>query len=84
MLYIGTLILADDDGRLRADPRFLKGQIFSYDEKITSTEVEGWLQNLASFGQISLYDHDGVRGLLHPKWGLAYGMVHTILPKSRQ
>jgi len=68
MLYIGTLILADDDGRLRADPRFLKGQIFSYDEKITSTEVEGWLQDLASFGQISLYDHDGVRVLLHPKW----------------
>lgn len=67
-LYVGTMVLADDDGRLRADPRSLRGQIFSYDESITSTDVESWLQKLSEAGQIELYERDGVKVLRHPKW----------------
>lgn len=67
-LYIGTLVLADDDGRLRADPRFLKGQLFSYDEDITSAQVDKWLTQLEAVGQISIYEEKGVRVLTHPKW----------------
>lgn len=67
-MYIGMLVLADDDGRLRADPRYLKGQFFSYDEKITSTEVEKWLEMLEEIGQVSIYERDGVKILRHPKW----------------
>lgn len=67
-LYIGTLVLADDDGRLRADSRYLRGQIFSFDEGITSANVETWLSNLHEAGQIDIYEADGVKVLLHPKW----------------
>lgn len=68
LLYIGTIVLADDDGKLRADPRYLKGQVFPYDEKITSLEVENWLKNLADVGQILLYERDGIQILKHPNW----------------
>lgn len=67
-LYIGTLVLADDEGRLRADPRFLKGQFFAYDENISSEQVEKWLEKLTEVGQIDTYDRDGVRVLRHPNW----------------
>lgn len=67
-LYIGTLVLADDDGRLRADARYLKGQLFGYDETITSAEVENWLLKLSEVGQIDIYERDGVRILRHPNW----------------
>lgn len=67
-LYIGTLVLADDGGKLRADARYLRGQIFSFDEKITSNQVEEWLKLLSDVGQIVLYRTGGVRVLKHPKW----------------
>lgn len=75
-LYIGAIVLADDDGRLRADPRSLRGQIFSYDESITSSDVESWLLKLVEAGQIELYERDGVKVLRHPKWD-SYQKIRT-------
>ena len=67
-LYIGMLVLADDDGRLNADPRFLKGQIFSYDDDIAVTEVERLRNELYEIELIELYQVDGVTYAQHPKW----------------
>lgn len=68
LLYIGTIVLADDDGKVRADPRYLKGQVFPYDENISSTDVEKWLESLRDIGQVLLYERDGLKVLKHQNW----------------
>ena len=36
-LYLGLWNLADEHSRLRGDPRYIKGQLFPYDDDITAT-----------------------------------------------
>lgn len=67
-LYIGTIVLADDDGKVRADPRYLRGRLFSFDEKITSNEVKKWTDQLSEIGQILLYQVGEEHFLKHPNW----------------
>lgn len=67
-LYIGMIVLADDDGRLNGDPRFLKGQVFSYDEQITSEMVKEWRDKLAKLEQIKLYESENNEYISHPNW----------------
>jgi len=67
-LYIGTIVLADDDGKLRADHRYIRGRLFSFDENITSEMVKKWLDQLAEIGQIILYEVNGDQILKHPNW----------------
>jgi hypothetical protein len=42
ILFIGMFSLADDEGRLRANPGYLKKTIFGYDMDITPTNVAEW------------------------------------------
>jgi hypothetical protein len=67
-LYVAMIVLSDDDGRLNGDPRYLKGQVFSYDESITSDMVKGWRDALAEHDQIELYKHDNNEYISHPNW----------------
>jgi len=67
-LYVGTIVLADDDGRLNGDPRYLKGQVFSYDEDITIDDVNTLLKALYEADLIELYEVDGTQYIQHPKW----------------
>lgn len=67
-LYVGMLVLADDDGRLNADPRYVKGAVFSYDEEITAKDVEHMLGDLHAAGVLELYEVEGARYAEHPKW----------------
>lgn len=67
-LFIGTILLADDNGRLNGDPRYLRGQIFSYDQEITVEEVEKMIEELVNSTVIHSYEVDGSRYLHHPKW----------------
>ncbi len=69
-LYIGTIVLADDDGRLSGDARYLRGQIFSYDESITLVDVSKWLSELQIIGIILLYQIGGTSFIQHPNWGI--------------
>lgn len=73
LLYIGMVDFADDEGRMRADPRYLKAHIFPYDdikiEKIKelrdklATPLPGQDESL-----IVLYDVQGNEYLYHPNW----------------
>lgn len=45
LLLIGLLNLADDEGVLKANPAFIKGQILPYDE-IDISEIKAWLTSL--------------------------------------
>ena len=67
-LYVGTILLADDDGRLNGDPRYLKGQVFSYDEDVTVEDVDNLLQALYQAELIELYEVEGTQYIQHPKW----------------
>ena len=60
-LYVGMLVLADDDGRLTADPRYLKGQIFSYDDDVDAARVEELLTALNDKKVVELDEAEWVK-----------------------
>lgn len=66
--FKGLIVHADDDGRLRANPKHLKALIFPFDEMLRAETVRDWLQKLDASGLISLYAVDGKEYLYHPNW----------------
>lgn len=67
-LYKGMIMHADDEGRMKASPIFLKAVIFPFDEVIRVDTVKRWRDNLASIGVIKLYAAGGKEYLVHPNW----------------
>ena len=63
-LYIGMWPFADDEGRIPADPRLLKSQVFPYDDKVTVTKVRKLVGELAATGKVYPYTVAGVDYLL--------------------
>lgn len=55
LLYIGLWNLSDEHGRLRGDPRYIKGQIFPYDDDLTSAAVDELVSSLAALGKVRRY-----------------------------
>lgn len=66
VLYVGLVTLADDYGRLKANPAILKSQIFMYDDTMKNDQVMKMLKKIHTTGLIVLYDQD--RHLFHPNW----------------
>lgn len=56
LLFIGLWTMADDEGRFRANPRFVQAQVFPYDSDI---DVAGALRQLEGIGRVQLYEADG-------------------------
>jgi hypothetical protein len=52
LLYIGLWNLADEHCRLRGDPRYVKGQIFPYDDDLQPPEIAALLDELALAGKV--------------------------------
>lgn len=46
LLFIGLWNLADDQGVLKSNSAYIKGQLFSYDEDLRISSVETWLASL--------------------------------------
>lgn len=67
LLYIGCITLADDDGRMKANPKFLRGQIFPYDD-ISVEQVCEWRDQISRLGLVEIYGHGEIEYLSHPKW----------------
>jgi hypothetical protein len=67
LLFIQLWTIADDDGRLRAAPQFLAGQLYPYDEDARGL-LGGWLDELEREACIHRYEHDGTRYLEIMKW----------------
>lgn len=57
-LQIGMLNHADDQGRLKANPNHLRGDIFPDDEDITGKDIQKWLEIMVKNGTIILYTED--------------------------
>lgn len=67
LLWVGIITLADDEGRFRALPQAILGHVFPYDED-ASRRLGRWMTELEQAGLIVLYEREGIRYGLLPKW----------------
>ena len=70
LLFIGLFSLADDQGRIEADPRYLKGNIFRYDEDLTVEQVRAMRDRIATVlhRSVQLYTVDGRDYIQLKRW----------------
>lgn len=67
-LYVGMVVLADDEGRLNGSPAYLRGQVFTYDGDITNDDVANWTSMLSVLELIKVYSVNKATYIQHPKW----------------
>jgi DnaD/phage-associated family protein len=67
LLLIGVITLADDQGRCKANPAYLRSQIFPY-EDISTDDINRWLGRMADNDTIVLYDSAGKAYLQLVNW----------------
>lgn len=73
ILYIGMIVLGDDDGRLIGEPAYLRGQVFVYDD-ISLNDVLLMRNNLEKIGLIVVYKIGENEYIEHPNW-LEYQVI---------
>lgn len=67
LLQVGIINHADDQGRIKAHPAYLRSQIFPYDD-VTIGDVQKWLQLITQNGTAIVYEVDGKEYLQLVKW----------------
>lgn len=77
LLFIGIFSNADDDGRLKASPAYLKALIFPYDDK-TKDNIQEWRDLCVKLGLIRVYNLNGIEYLDIPSW-----LEHQLIRKDR-
>ena len=58
VVFIGLFSLADDEGRGRANPTYLKSTLFPYNEKLRSTDIEVALSEISRNMSILFYSYN--------------------------
>ena len=66
--YIGLVVLADDDGRLEADPVLLKSRLYPRDSKISWEDVAKWCNEIVDKQLVEPYTESEQPYFFHPKW----------------
>ncbi len=69
LLFIGMISNADDEGRGRAHPVFLKSKVFPYDIQINADDVDHALDEIAKTLSILFYTCDGCEYYAMRNWG---------------
>ena len=59
LVFIGLFSLADDEGRGRSNPVYLKSTLFPYEEGIRSTDIDKTLSEISSNMSVIFYSCDG-------------------------
>lgn len=67
LLQIGMINHADDQGRIKANPAWLRAQVFPYDD-VSSNQVGEWIHQIERNGTIILYEVDGKQYAQLSKW----------------
>lgn len=67
--WVYLITYVDDYGRGSADPELLKGFVFPRRKRVSESDIEKTLAELAGMGCISLYDVDGESYFCFPNWG---------------
>lgn len=78
--WVYLITYVDDYGRGSADPELIKGFVFPRRKRISESDIEKALADLAGMGCISLYEVDGESYFYFPNWG-AHQRIQT--KKSR-
>lgn len=68
LLFIGMVTLADDDGRLIANPAYLRGQVFAFDEDLQISDIKEVRNEIEKNNLIEVYEVDGIEYIQHPNW----------------
>jgi hypothetical protein len=66
-LYHGLIVYADDEGRLKCSPKYLKAKIFPYDD-ISEKDIQNMVDQLATKGFLLVYQVATDVFLEHRKW----------------
>jgi hypothetical protein len=69
LLYMGLWNLSDEHGRLRGDARYVKGQLFPYDDDLDPAAIDKLLDILDEAGKALQYDADGKPFIYLPTLG---------------
>lgn len=59
IVFIGLFSLADDEGRGRCNPIYLKSTLFPYEEDIRSADIDKTLSEISSNMSVVLYSYNG-------------------------
>ena len=59
LVFIGLFSLADDEGRGRANPMYLKSSLFPYNEDMRSADIEKTLSEISSNMSVVFYSCNG-------------------------
>ena len=67
LLQIGMISIADDQGRLKANPLYLAKEIFPYDH-MEAIDISKWLHQMEENGTIQIYMVEGKLYAQFLKW----------------
>lgn len=67
-LYTALIIYADDEGRIKASPAYLRGKAFRYRDDVKIADVKVWRDQLSEGGFVTLYSVDGEDYAYHHNW----------------
>lgn len=70
LVFIGLFSLADDEGRGRANPTYLKSTLFPYNEGMRSADIEKTLSEISSSMSVVFYSCDGSNYYSLLSWNL--------------
>ena len=68
LVFIGLFSNADDEGRGRANPAFLKSAIFPYDDGLRVADIEKSLNEIAAHMSTTFYTHDEKEYYIFDHW----------------
>jgi hypothetical protein len=67
LLFVGLITMADDEGRLRAQPSMLIGSLYPWDE-ISPRKLMDWLNEIEREGLVIQYEHGGKPYVAFRNW----------------
>jgi len=65
--YLGLIVFADDEGRLKGSPKYLKAKIFPYDE-VSENDIKKMVDQLVDQRLLVGYQVETNVYFQHPKW----------------
>src|SRR5687767_13896153 len=68
LTFIGLISHADDEGRLKADPRLLKAAIYPLDDDLTAADLCAHVARLEKAGRVRSYQVAGAACLVIPNF----------------
>jgi hypothetical protein len=83
LLYIGTWNQADEHGRLRGNPKWIKGQVFPYDDDLDVDDIDRLLKLLDEHGKVVRYTVGGKAYMFLPNLDRHQRLEGSKVPSRR-